>query len=333
VNAEATPAREPRGDRGSRRPPLPVQPDESAVGAAVGAEPTELAEGVVGVEAVAEGGQPTADGEREGRRRRRRRGGRGREESASGAETDAEGTVFPEAHAHEGDTDAPPAEAAGGDTAQGEAAQGEGEGRRRGRGRDRYRRDRREDGLGDVSGETATEGLEANAALTEPPGVTLPEPAPRLAGDDVAEEPAARVTKPFEARAFVPAEAAAAPMVPPAPQPPVVPRFELPLSDLNALANAAGLEWVHSDATRVAQAQEAIANAPKPVRVPRERPVVVAVDEGPLVLVETRKDLSQVKLPFDAGAAASSAATMATAVGGEGAESGTTSDSTTPLPH
>jgi ribonuclease E len=26
---------------------------------------------------------------------------------------------------------------------------------------------------------------------------------------------------------------------------------------------------------------------------------VVVVDEGPLVLVETRKDLSQIKLPFD----------------------------------
>jgi ribonuclease E len=34
--------------------------------------------------------------------------------------------------------------------------------------------------------------------------------------------------------------------------------------------------------------------------VPRERKPVVAVDDGPLVLVETRKDLSQFKLPFDA---------------------------------
>ena len=89
---------------------------------------------------------------------------------------------------------------------------------------------------------------------------------------------------------------------------------------------------MHSDAARVAQAQEAIANAPKPVHVPRERPAVAVVDEGPLVLVETRKDLSQLKLPFDAGAAAASGATMATAVGGEDG-SGATSASTTPLPH
>jgi ribonuclease E len=112
-----------------------------------------------------------------------------------------------------------------------------------------------------------------------------------------------------------------------------VPRFELPLQDLNTLASAAGLEWVHSDAARVAQAQEAIANTPKPAHVPRERPVVVAVDEGPLVLVETRKDLSQLKLPFDAGAAAAAGATVATAAGGESADSGATSDSATSLPH
>jgi ribonuclease E len=29
------------------------------------------------------------------------------------------------------------------------------------------------------------------------------------------------------------------------------------------------------------------------------RPPAVVLDEGPLILVETRKDLSQVKLPFE----------------------------------
>jgi ribonuclease E len=51
------------------------------------------------------------------------------------------------------------------------------------------------------------------------------------------------------------------------------------------------LEWVNSDADRVAAVQAAIAAEPKPVHVPRERPPVVVMDEGPLVLVETRKDL------------------------------------------
>ena len=35
-----------------------------------------------------------------------------------------------------------------------------------------------------------------------------------------------------------------------------------------------------------------------PVRVPRERPPAVVVDEGPLVLVETKKDLRNLQLPF-----------------------------------
>ncbi len=38
---------------------------------------------------------------------------------------------------------------------------------------------------------------------------------------------------------------------------------------------------------------------PKPVHVPRERPPLVSVDEGPLVLVETRRDLKELTLPFE----------------------------------
>lgn len=81
---------------------------------------------------------------------------------------------------------------------------------------------------------------------------------------------------------------------------PVVPHYELPLSSLHELAASAGLEWVHSDADKVRAAQALIANTPQPIRVPRERKPVVALDEGPLVLVETRKDLSQITLPFEA---------------------------------
>ncbi len=73
----------------------------------------------------------------------------------------------------------------------------------------------------------------------------------------------------------------------------------LPLSDLQALAAEVGLEWVGSDADKVAAAQAAIAAEPKPVHVPRAPRPPVVLDEGPLVLVETRKDLSQLKLPFD----------------------------------
>ena len=39
---------------------------------------------------------------------------------------------------------------------------------------------------------------------------------------------------------------------------------------------------------------------PAPAPLGREPAPVVVLDEGPLILVETRKDLSQVKLPFEA---------------------------------
>jgi ribonuclease E len=79
----------------------------------------------------------------------------------------------------------------------------------------------------------------------------------------------------------------------------VVPAFELPQASLEALARDAGLEWVGSDPEKVQAAREAIEREPKPVRVPRERPPAVEVDTGPLVLVETRKDLASLRLPFD----------------------------------
>ena len=77
------------------------------------------------------------------------------------------------------------------------------------------------------------------------------------------------------------------------------PVFALPMDELHAIAASSGLQWVNSDADKIRAAQEAIAAEPKPVHVPRVRPPMVALDEGPLVLVETRKDLSQFKLPFE----------------------------------
>ncbi len=76
-------------------------------------------------------------------------------------------------------------------------------------------------------------------------------------------------------------------------------RFELPLDELRTLAASAGLEWVNSDAERILVVQRAMASEPKPVHVPRVPRPRIVVDDGPLVLVETRKDLSQLKLPFD----------------------------------
>jgi ribonuclease E len=75
--------------------------------------------------------------------------------------------------------------------------------------------------------------------------------------------------------------------------------FVLPTDALQAVAEAAGLQWVNSDEEKIRAAQEAMANEPKPMHVPREPRPFVPIDEGPLVLVETRKDLTQFKLPFE----------------------------------
>jgi len=79
---------------------------------------------------------------------------------------------------------------------------------------------------------------------------------------------------------------------------PKVQAFELPIASLIQVAEGSGLQWVNSDPEKIAQVQAAIAAEPKPVHVPRERPPAVVLDEGPLILVETRKDLSDMKLPF-----------------------------------
>ncbi len=68
-------------------------------------------------------------------------------------------------------------------------------------------------------------------------------------------------------------------------------------------------DLVNSDSEKIQAAQAAMAAEPVPVRVPRERKPLVVIDEGPLVLVETRKDLSQLKLPFETSAGAASAGT------------------------
>ena len=68
---------------------------------------------------------------------------------------------------------------------------------------------------------------------------------------------------------------------------------------MQQIAQNAGLQWVGSDAEKIAAVQAAIAAEPRPVHVPRERPPVVVLDDGPLVLVETRRDLSDLPLPFE----------------------------------
>jgi ribonuclease E len=75
--------------------------------------------------------------------------------------------------------------------------------------------------------------------------------------------------------------------------------FVLPLAALESLATDAGLQWVGSDAEKIRVVQAAIAAEPKAPRVAREPRRMVVDEAGPLVLVETKKDLSQISLPFE----------------------------------
>ena len=61
---------------------------------------------------------------------------------------------------------------------------------------------------------------------------------------------------------------------------PKVQGFELPLDALHQVAASSGLQWVNSDAAKVAAVQASIAAEPQPVRVPRERPPAVVIDEA-----------------------------------------------------
>jgi ribonuclease E len=86
---------------------------------------------------------------------------------------------------------------------------------------------------------------------------------------------------------------------------PSVTTYALPITDLAQVASSSGLQWVGSDATKIAAVQASIAAelANAPVHVPRERPPVVAVEAASLVLVETKRDLRDMALPFEKPAA------------------------------
>ena len=117
------------------------------------------------------------------------------------------------------------------------------------------------------------------------PAPVIPVSAPTAA--EVAEVPAA-------APAAVAVAEAVAPVAPPPAKP-----FVLATDKLATLAADAGLQWVQSDTVKIAAVQAAMAAEPAAAHVPRELPRQVIADDGPLVMVETRKDLSQLKLPFE----------------------------------
>jgi ribonuclease E len=213
----------------------------------------------------------------------------------------------------------------------------EGSGQREKRSRDRYGRDRKprtdraeRSESTNLPGQEA-QAIEADTAMEQEPArksyFSAPTPSPvPVAAAPVLPAPTAPVMAALEAMpesaqpltpapravaAAAPVPALVATVVPtPAPAPaakpepkltamPAVQAFALPLDELAQVAEQSGLQWVQSDASKVASVQATIAAAPKPAHVPRARPALPVLDEKPLVLVETKRDLREQKLPFE----------------------------------
>ena len=165
------------------------------------------------------------------------------------------------------------------------------------RSRDRYGRERRErqDGAEGTEGAERVQNIAENPVFTEN-SVSNVAPDQQIRAQAAPEFIAPVITPIATAAPVQVAQSAAAPVASALPK---VTSYDLPLQDLVRVAQSSGLQWVNSDSTKIAEAQAAIAQEAKPAHVPRERPPVTASTEGPLVLVETKRDLREMKLPFE----------------------------------
>ena len=270
-----------RGDRGDRAERSEQPAQATSLAGEVSQE--ELAAANLAAMQAAGGQAGPADQAAEGRRERGGRRGRGERSTERVPEGDGEQAMTeagqPSA-APEGSEERP---------------------NRERRSRDRYGRDRRErddrNESADANASPGAQGTEtlaaqSNAAIPMGPTETVAS-APTKAAEAIAVQEAAAAQSARQS-------AAPAPAATHRPGLPKVAPYQLPLHDLMQVAQGSGLQWVNSDAEKIAQVQAAIAAEPKPVHVPRERPPVVQVDQGPLILVETRRDLRSMPLPFEA---------------------------------
>ena len=179
------------------------------------------------------------------------------------------------------------ADSAGIDGAAADTQSGERQPREPRRSRDRYGRDRRRR---QDDSEGTTEARSADSAETVEPASTVASVSAPVTPIEVTREPAVAASAP-----------AAADITAVGGMPRVQP-YQLSVADLEAVASQSGLIWVNSDAEKIAKVQAAIAAEPAPIHVPRERVPAAVVDHGPLILVETKRDLSQMQMPFDSQA-------------------------------
>ena len=177
-----------------------------------------------------------------------------------------------------------------------------GEARQPRRSRDRYGRDRRER----VEGERNGSGNDQGGAQPAEHGITAFESeSNQTPAQPERAEAATNLVAP-NAQFVVAAAPAPRPAAPAAPATAALPKvqsYALPMQDLSQVAQSSGLQWVNSNATKIAEVQAAIAAEVRPIHVPRERAPVAASTEGPLILVETKRDLAAMPLPFEKPAA------------------------------
>jgi ribonuclease E len=331
----ATEARRERGERGERRPRGERPPRSLPVDGAPQARPTPNAAPVEsdGVAAAApavsaaDASEAATDARERGERGDRRRRGRRSRGDTAVAETaiTSDAPVSVPEPAPRPDTDgekqnATPVAVESAVEATPAATDGSGSAPRERRSRDRYGRDRAR--RAPTPATSDAQPLPDDTTSSAPPpaagdgDVTVDTPRrsyfarPETVPATQAEAPAQPVQAPVPAPAAEAPVAADAPAETMASAPAATPiaasgadnaqPFTLPVDELAALARAAGLEWVQSDANKVAAAQAAIAAEPAPVHVPREPRPAPVVSEGPLVLIETRRDLRDMRWPFDA---------------------------------
>ena len=177
------------------------------------------------------------------------------------------------------------------------------------RSRDRYGRDRRERGEGGEQGEKSESAAQAGAPATDsesnqasvqqeraqPATESIAQAAAVVAAPVLVAAAPVRAAQPVPTQAVAPVAASATGL-------PKVQSYDLPLQDLAQVAQSSGLQWVNSNAGKIAEAKEAMAAEARPVHVPRARPVVAVAEAAPLVLVETKRDLRDMPLPFEKSA-------------------------------
>ena len=300
--------------------------NQAAMAAAMNGEPPEPRGERPAQEANHEGREGREGGRRDRSGRRNERRGERAEGDNAGAENHVshpEATSFDAAHVAARDADnAVPVMAQTDQNAMqgakvdlgapgqaGEMAEGQRQPRER-RSRDRYGRDRRERGEGGERADRPAGADLAEAGMQDSEsrqvaGIFVPndgqahENRGQPAMNFIAPMAAPTAVPPASARTIPDAPVQAVASAAPARALPKIQSYDLPLHDLVQVAEASGLQWVNSDAARIADAKAAIAAEIKPVQVLRERPVLVMSNEAPLVLVETKRDLRSMPMPFE----------------------------------